>query len=487
MKIIFFNPYYSFTGDTYVFYRANVPYGLVSIATFLKKFGINSKIYELGIFDEKDVIRENNRVRCGISDFSIRTILGDENPDIVGISTMYTVFHKDYEDLIKLIKRYNQSIRVVVGGNHASSFPERMLEAGADQVVVGEGEEAMLDICRGNNDFIISKDFIPSLDSLPLPDYSFIDLNKYIEVNNPFSMRMPVAGMQTSRGCPMDCCYCSANGVWKRKWRGKSPKIVVAEIKSLIKDYGVREIHFLDDNIAVDKNRLRAICRKLIQKKVKIKWATPNGIPYWLLDKKLLALMKKSGCYRLTFGIESGDPEIRKYIGKNYSLEYAKEIIGYANKIGMWTVCTNIIGFPYETGEQIQRTIEFAKECGTDFACFFTLLPHASSRVYQDFLKEGLIDPKDSMSALNEGGNPTVNFTKEEIKEWQRLAYNEFTEHKMWQYLKNPMLLVRKVRSFEDLRYLIKVLMMGVGIKKRQGKKITTSKDYIYGKRQYVK
>ena len=251
--------------------------------------------------------------------------------------------------------------------------------------------------------------------------------------------------------------------------------------------YGIEEFHFLDDNIAVDKERLKEICRGLIMWNVKIKWATPNGIPYWLLDDEILDLMKKSGCYRLTSGIESGDLDIRKYIGKSFPLGKARDVIRYANKIGMWTVCTNIIGFPYETEEQIHRTIEFAKECGTDFACFFTLLPHASTRVYQDFLKEGLIDPKDAMSALNEGGTPTVNFTKEQIKEFQRQAYNEFTSYKMWEYIKNPMILLRKIRSFEDLRYLIKILLMGVGIKRRQGKKIATSKDYIYGKKQYVR
>lgn len=490
MKTIFLNPYYSFTGDTYVFYRASIPYGLISIASYLKKVGINSKIYELGIFDEKDVIRRKDRVRCGVSNSQILNILYRSRPDIIGISTMYTVFHNDYVELIKLIKENSPSTRkarIIVGGNHASSFPDMMLAAGADQVVVGEGEEAMVSICKGNTDSIVKKDFIPSLDSLPLPNYKCIDFKRYIEVNNPFSMRTPVAGMQTSRGCPMDCCYCSANGVWKRKWRGKSPEMVVDEMKNLINNYGVKEIHFLDDNIAVDRNRLKMICEEIIWWNLKIKWATPNGIPYWLLDKELLDLMKKSGCYRITLGIESGDPEIRKYIGKAFPLEKAKEVISYANKIGIWTVTTNIIGFPYETEEQIERTINFAKECGTDFACFFTLLPHASSRVYQDFLKEGLIDPNDSMSALNEGGTPTVHFSKSQIKKFQKMAYNEFTKHKMWQYLKHPGLLLRKVRSFEDLRYLFKVMLMGIGIRLRHGKKLTTSKDYIYGKKQYVK
>ena len=487
MKILLFNPYYSFTGDTYVFYRASMPYGLISISAYLKKHKIKAKVYELGIFDEGDIIRNRDKVRCGISDTHILDILNREKPAIVGISAMYTVFHQDYADLIQLIKRADSTIRVVCGGNHASVFPEKLLEAGADQVVVGEGEEAFLKICQGDNRPIVEREPIENLDELPLPDLEAIDFPKYFEVNNPFSMRMPVAGIQTSRGCPMDCCYCSANGVWKRKWRGRSPAYIAVEIWKLINEYDIREIHFLDDNMAVDKERLKDICREIIKWELDIKWATPNGIPYWLLDKETLDLMKKSGCYRITFGIESGDPEIRKYIGKAFPLEKAKEAIAYANKIGMWTVTTNIIGFPYETREQVARTINFAKDCGTDFACFFTLLPHSSSRVYKDFVKEGLIDPGHQMSALNEGGQATVNFTAEEVKDMQQVAYNQFVSHRMWAYIKNPMSLLRKLRSIEDVFYMCRIVSMGIKMKLKQGKKVKTSKDYIYGNRQYVK
>lgn len=487
MKILLLNPYYSFTGDTYVFYRASVPYGLIAIESYLKKHGICAKIHELGIFDEEDVVYKEDGVRCGLADHKIKRIIYDEDPDIIGISTMYTVFHQDYIDLIKYIKKINPKIRVVVGGNHASSFPQMMLDAGADQVVVGEGEIAFYDICNGDTNKIVSRDPIPDLDMLPLPDMSAIDFPMYFQASNPFTMRQPVAGIMTSRGCPHDCCYCTANGVWKRKWRGKSAAYVVDEIIDMEWKYGIREFHFLDDNMAVSNERLRAICGEIIDADLDIKWAMPNGIPYWKLDNYTLDLMKEAGCYRLTFGIESGAPEIRKYIGKEFSLEKAKEVIQYANKIGIWTICTNIIGFPYETEEQIRLTIDFAKECGSDFATFFTLLPHPSSRVYQDFLKEGLVDPADAMSALNEGGARTVNFSKAQIKEFQRQAYNEFVDHRSREYMKHPGQILRKIRSLEDLKYVYKMGIMGISMKLKRGKKIATTKDYIYGGKQYVR
>lgn len=489
MKILLFNPYSTFDDTAYVFYRASIPYNLLYIAGYLRRYGIKSKIYELGIFDEKDRLHimalDGEHIRCGISNADIFRILETEQPDIIGITTMYTVFHKDYVEIIKTIKSFNPNIRVVVGGNHASSFPDMMLEAGADQVIVGEGEEAFLDICRGNKDEIVHKELIKDLDTIPFPAYDMIHLENYLSVNNPFVMRTPVAGIITSRGCPNDCIYCTANGVWQRKWRGRSAVNIVSEMRDMVMQYGIKEFHFLDDNIAVDKERLRDICETIIIFELDIKWA--NCIPYWMLDEPLLRLMKKSGCYRLTFGIESGDPEIRKYIGKTYPLQQAKDIIQYANSIGLWTITNNIIGFPYETEEQIQRTTDFAKDCGTDFACFFALLPHPSSRVYKDFLKEGLIDPNDSMSALNEGGCATVNFTKEQIKDFQKKAYNDFVRFKMWEYIKKPWLIFQKIRSMEDCMYLMRIGWLGIKMKLRQGKKIGSSKDFIYGKSQYVK
>jgi magnesium-protoporphyrin IX monomethyl ester (oxidative) cyclase len=484
MKILLFSPYNSFDHTAYGFYRASVPYNLLYIAGYLRKHGIESKIYELGVFDEKDNIRVGDKIRCGLSDEAITKILADENPDIVGLSTMYTVFHEDYVEAIRTIKRFNPAIRVVVGGNHASCFPGLMLESGADQVVVGEGEEAFLGVCRGDRSKIIRKAFLKDLDEIPFPPLRMIDFWRHIEVNNPYVMRTPVAGIISSRGCPNDCAYCTVNGVWKRQWRARSPGNVVLEMINMIRDYGIREFHFLDDNLMVDRKRLAEICRIIIDERLNIKWAAPAA--HWALDNNLLDLMKRSGCYRLSFGIESGDLETRKFIGKSYPLAQAREIIAHANRIGLWTITTNIIGFPYETLEQINNTVNFAKTCGADFACFFLLIPHPSSRVYQYYVKEGLFNEDDRMSILNEGGCDTVHFKKDQLRWIRDYAYREFVQHRFRAYMRNPRLLLQKIHSFEDARYLWRLVNMGLGMKRRAGQKSGTSKDFIYGDRQYV-
>lgn len=488
MRVVLLNTYYSLSSDAYVFYRASIPYNLLYISAYLKKHGVVSRIYELGILDEKECIDDGLKIRCGISDEEILKILETEKPMIVGISSIFTIFHDDVIELTKLIHSFNPLIRVVAGGNHASCFPEKLLKEGVDQVVVGEGEEAFLSICNGNTDRIIKMPLIENLDEVPFPLMNKIAFHAYSNVHNPFIMRTPVTGVITSRGCPNNCIYCTVGGVWGRSWRGRSAKNVVAEIEYNMRFYGIREFHFLDDNVSVNKKRFEEILDLMITKRLDVKWATPMA--YWTIDEKILDKMKAAGCYRLSFGIESGDPETREFIGKKYSLEKAKQIISYANKIGLWTISTNIIGFPYETKEQIQATVNFAKQSGVDFACFFNLIPHVSSRIYPIYIKENLIKETDNiMSIMNEGGCDSVHFNKEELKQMQKEAYSEFVRHKVVYYLTHPQAIIRKIHSVEDLLYVWRLAKLGFAMVLRSisNKVSSTSKDFIYGKRQYVK
>lgn len=487
MKILLFSPYYSFPEKNYVFHRASIPYNLLYISSYLEKYGYNSAICDLGILNESEKIVKDGRVRCGIPDHRLRKVLAAARPDIVGISSMFTIFHHDLVEIIRTIKDFDKDIHVVVGGNHASCFPGLILESGADQVVVGEGERAFLSIVNGNTDKIVKRPLIEDLDDIPIPRMSHKAFKAYSEVHNPFIMNTPVTGIISSRGCPNDCIYCTVNGVWQRKWRGRSPENVVDEMEIMVKEYGVREFHFLDDNVSVDRQRFDGLLDEMIERKLHVSWATPMA--YWTLTKDLLKKMKRAGCYRLSFGIESGDLQTREFIGKIYPLAMAKEMIKYANSVGLWTITTNIIGFPYETRKQIQNTVDFAKDCEADFACFFNLIPHASSRVYPYFIKEKLFKETDDLTAImNEGGCDTLHFKAAELKVLQTLAYKEFIMHKIKFYLTHPLAIINKIKSWQDLFYVLKLVWLGAAMAYRSitTKISTTSKDFIYGKRQYV-
>ena len=106
--------------------------------------------------------------------------------------------------------------------------------------------------------------------------------------------------------------------------------------------YGVREFQIMDDSAGTSKVRLQEICREILKRGLDIKWTTPNGIAHWFLDEETLKLMKMAGCYRITFGIESGNIQTRAFLGKPFPLEQAKRMLHFANSIGMWTICTFI-------------------------------------------------------------------------------------------------------------------------------------------------
>lgn len=510
-EVLLFNQYFTSKKDSPEKILAALPINLLYLASYLRSKQIDCKIYELGIFDHNQTIVENNRVRRGISDAEISTIIRNERPKIIGIGCMYSRHYIDVVAISRTIKKIDSSIKVVLGGNHATTFCEMVLkEPSINFVVKGEGEITFYELCNAilssredferidglayrdeNGNIIKTKDreLVKNLDELPI-DYLLVDIKKYAEVSreSPFLMRYPAIGIASSRGCPGKCVYCTVKAVWGRTWRGKSAKRTVDEIELLHKHYGINEFSFLDDSASLNKKRWNDICDEIINRKLSIRWTTPNGIAHWTLDKSTLKKMKAAGCYRVTFGIESGNVETRKFLGKPYSLLQAKEMIQYANKIGMWTICTNILGFPYETKEAMEDTIRFAKKSGTDFATFYLLAPHITSDVYSYFKKEGLLDfdfifnenvldeekYEEMNRILNDGGVPTKYYSSEELKKIQIKAYRSFIIYRAITYL-NPLRLLRKIRSVEDCKYTMRLVFTGFQILMKSFYKKTTN------------
>lgn len=518
--ILLLNPYYSQKRKYYTFYRAIPPLGLMYLSSYLRKHKIETKIYELGIFEIKDAINlGESRIRFGISDQKIRSFLKTEKPKIVGITSMYSIYYRDVMEIAETVKKFDSKIKVVIGGNHPSDYWHYVLkDKNIDFVVLGEGEESFKELCQtilaGKKTFdkingiafrkggkivkTLHRKLIMNLDEIPFPAIDKIDFPKYLQyTKSQYTMRYPQASIITSRGCPQDCVYCTVKAVWGRSWRGRSAKNVVDEVEMLIKQYGIREVAFLDDSASVRKKRWGEICDEIVKRKLDFRWTTPNGIAHWTLDKPTIKKMKRAGCYRITFGIESGNIKTRKFLGKPFPLKQAESLIKYANKIGMWTICTNIIGFPYEKMDSIRDTINFAKKCGTDFAPFYLLIPQPTSDVYDYFRKENLLnldhffedlkvhgDKFEEINyVLNETGTDTTIFKKEELRAIQKKAYQEFITYRALSYLLNPLNIIRKIRSWEDFQYTVKLLTNGFSIFKRTllPSNMRTG-DYLYKK-----
>ena len=485
MKVLLVNPPITLSHeDYYEDIGFAPPLGLAYLAGALSK-----ENHEVAIIDclgmcpmPAEVVQ--GEFRCGMPAASITVKVGEFAPDIVGITCPNTANAGDALDVARLVKEeYSNDVPVIMGGSHASTSPKTVLSSGVvDWIAVGEGEGILTDYCNAveNGAPLLSiqgllgidddgmlvgnahRDRIRDLDTIPFPRRDLLPMPEYFKfqevhrekINN---MRSPVTTMITSRGCPENCVFCSSRCTWGRLWVGRSPENVVDEIETLVEDYGIREIDFLDDSISVSRKRLQEICELMISRKIDVKWVTPNGIAIWSLDEEILRLMKKAGCYRLTFGIESGNQDTLRFIRKRYTYEHARGIIKYSNKIGLWTVGTMILGFPYETREQMEDTIEFAIYSGVDLAVFFCATPFPGTDLYDICLKEGIEVPDYASVVI--GGVRSLHLNAGEIESVRQEANARFIRS----VSRRPWRLLWKIHSFEDFRFVLHVV--GYGLK----------------------
>ena len=442
-----------------------IPLGLAYIGA------VCEKEHEVRIFDfsaSDNVEIHNGHTYYGTPKIEILAELHAYKPDILGIQCMYSAYAEDAYEIARIGKMLG--CLTVMGGAHASAcYLEVLKNPEVDLVVIGEGEETFLEIIQkfANKENLSNirgtagnglRPLIKNIDTLPFPALHLLPIKQYLTKNRDalFNMRSAMFVI-TSRGCPYNCKFCSVRSVWKG-WRYHSPERVVDEIEALINNYHIGEIHFVDDNIAVDLQRLENICDELIKRKVNIKWTTPNGITIWTLTEKVLEKMKQSGCYRLTFGIETACKKTQEYIRKTHiDLKRAKEIIRKANELGIWTLSTFIIGFPDETQEDILETINFAVKSELDFAFFFLpmLFPHTD--MTEDYRQRGLLE-REGKFLSGRCGVSTLHLTGEELNVVQKNAYSRMIKSR----IKRPFKVLEKIKSLEDLRYCTKLAVKGI-------------------------
>jgi anaerobic magnesium-protoporphyrin IX monomethyl ester cyclase len=347
------------------------PLGLGYLASFLKNSG-----HETQIIDGLNLSLSNEEIARRVS-----------SADLIGVHCLSS-FYLEAKDLVGKLKQEN--LPVVIGGPHASALPvETIEETKADYVIIGEGEQTFLELAdalenRSSTDEIKGllirgsvfkkREFIGDLDSIPFPDWWQIDPRKYRRApHGAVVKRLPVAPVITTRGCPYACKFCASPYLWSKTVRFRSPENVVDEIEYLTKELGVREIHFEDDNLNLKSEHIKSICDLILKRNLKITWATPNGVRVNGLTRDLTRLMKKSGCYLLAFGIESGNQSILDSIDKKTDLATIERAVRVANSEGILTQGFFIFGLPGETEGTIRETINFAKRLPLDRAQFLLL------------------------------------------------------------------------------------------------------------------
>lgn len=310
--------------------------------------------------------------------------------DIVGISIKSFTLNESLR-LAKLVKKINPHTKLIAGGPHVTTDGYNFLRENPvfDVCVVGEGEAPFFEIASGkayekikgiifrkNNEIIVNetRGWIANLDALPFPEYGAFDSVDDAIYSYP---------LVTSRGCPYSCTYCSVGNVIGKRWRARSPKNVIDELVHAKEKYKCEEFRVLDDDFTLDIKRAKKICHLLIENNLNLKWSCPNGIRADKLDEELIALMKNSGCYSISIGIESGVPEVFDKIKKGEKLEDVENAVRMIKKNGIKVHGFFIIGLPGSIYKKDRESAKFGKRIGLDSALFGILVPYPGTEVYE--------------------------------------------------------------------------------------------------------
>ena len=330
-------------------------------------------------------------------------------PDIVAASASTPDYLAIKEIMFKLKCKYPH-IKTIVGGVHITALAQEVSEESCfDIIVIGEGDTVIPEILgtrtldtvpgiiykngsSGKLIFTLKRKHIANLNSLPYPAWHLFDISKY-KNSRISSRRNPVGLIETSRGCAFQCSFCNKL-TFGSDYRAKDPKRVVDEMEYMLK-CGFKEIHIIDDSFTQDINRAKEICAEIIRRNLKFPWSSLSGVRVDMVDFDFFKLAKRSGCWQVGFGIETGDQNILNKINKKTTLSQAENAVKLAVKAGINTFGFFILGLSGETEESMKRTIGFAKRLPLDIAKFDICIPYPGTAYYQELRAEGRIKSLD--------------------------------------------------------------------------------------------
>lgn len=323
--------------------------------------------------------------------------------DLVGISALTNLAPRAYEiarTVRALAVRVQRDIAVALGGPHPTFLPEEALAQGADYVVRGEGERIWQLLVRAlreggalneipglsyreggvnkhNPGCLLTED----LDQLPFPDFSLIE----------GAERMTCTPLQTARGCPYDCEFCSVVSMFGRKVRQRSPESVLEEFKQTEPD---RHVFLVDDNFSADPERAQLLLEAMIAAGIRREWSTQERVSV-AGRPDLLQLMCRTGCAALYLGLESTNPAALEEWGKGQSPEEVEEAVATIHAQQMWIHGMFVFGADADTQSSIRSTTDFALRSAIDSAQFFILTPPPGTRLYRRLEDAGRIFDRD--------------------------------------------------------------------------------------------
>ena len=362
-------------------YYTTPPLGLGYLATITKSLGSKASLIDAEA--------------RGLSPQEVIKLAEEQKPDVVGINLTTPT--------LEVGKQIIQNLRVpkvIAGGAEATIRPQQVLEQipEIDILVRGEGERTLEELIQqdfnpisikgvsftSDNQIVHNPDreLIENLDSLPFIDRSFFVNDPHQENGN---FKSVVIG---SRGCIYKCAFCAAPLVSGKKIRTRSIENIADEIEFLKQKYGIDSVHFLDNDFIYNKNRVLQFADELQSRNLNMKWrALARADTTAKFGKEFLEKIKQAGCYQLVFGIESGNQRILDLIKKGTTPEQVRQAVQYCKEVGIKTKAYYMFGFPTETLDEMNQTLEHAKELDTDVACFLIVRAYPGTEMYNSLLK----------------------------------------------------------------------------------------------------
>lgn len=288
--------------------------------------------------------------------------------------------------------------KIIVGGPHTSIGSHQIPET-VDHIVIGEGEITLPKIIEGcSYDRIIYGEKVDDLDSLPSPAWEeFIHLP--YDWSHTWIKSYPVYTMNTSRGCPFSCSFCSVKAVWGRSYRCISAENIIDQIEHLIKYYGAKCIYFREDHFTFSKKRTVEFCEMLLNKNIEIDWMCETRVDD-LNDLEYQKLMARSGCKLFYIGVESGSNRMLEFYKKGETREQFIDAFHIAKLAGIKTYASFVVGMPGETKKDINLTESLIEITQPDFVGNNIYLGLPGSEIYNYIKEHNLFEYEDKFGIL---------------------------------------------------------------------------------------
>ncbi len=400
-----------------------IPYGLATMASVLRGQG-----HEVEILDVN--ARRLSRTEV-IADLKRR------DWDLAGLSGLITTFGFQ-RWLTPRLKEMRPAAPVVSGGGLATSSSDLLFQvAPVDMVARGEGERTIVELCRTIEDgadpalvpgigfrrgqdviYTAPRENIPDLDAIPFPAWDLLPMEVYLKnpiwgdvANNSSGFRSDVRitrsmNIIASRGCPFACNYCY-HLFGRSKYRFRSAENIVSEMEALVDRYGVDFIGFVDDNMMASETHLLAFCDLLEKRRLPVTWGCHGRVTS--AEPHILERMAETGCVWIGYGIESGSQRMLDAMNKKARVEQAKKAVENTRRAGIFPNTTFIFGYPGETRETIQETVDFKRGLGIECGSFFAT-PYPGTPLYEQ-VSERIPNEETFVERLGNATEFTINLT----------------------------------------------------------------------------